>query len=287
MFWKDACSASSTGLAVRRTKNGNTMLCYPDGTIEVQCSGDPSLNDQEALDDLFDESNHDWLPQLVTQKVIQHPLIGIEWEVQLSFPKLGKRQVSADWIQYIPCSFEFLGERVSLKIDSSLISKYVDLDQGNIEFRSEPVAISDLDQEIKRVEKILANTITQISKDTKQDIGVFLPSTMRWDYFPKVTKHVSISIPNHYDYPDFIFEAIAAKMVNIKEGDYHRCRLHVRVPYTFCDYEELFNKTIDFIKHNTKKQYMDYIKSLYAEDQPIRFVGYVKNKNWVRVRGLI
>jgi len=261
------------------------------------------------LSDVFPTDN-DFKHVRPGRQEVKHPLIGVEWEVQLSLPKSGNKQVYALRTKSSQC---IVSEHVPsdkdkslfiLTIPEALLKEYNALpDLGNIEIRSNPVKISDLPKEIKRSETNLANIINKIHADIQQPIGVFLPGTKKFsseysnfleaNLYSGLTKHVNISIPSA-DLPlsTYDVDTILPSLVMAKDGDYHSVRVHIRVPYTFCDYRELFNKTVALLEDGMcdkllRSQYREYIQSMFEEDHPIRFVGYLKSQSWVRVKGLI
>lgn len=149
-----------------------------------------------------------------------YPLIGIEWEPQLTLLNYPKRMISVGGGPYMSkVRVDFISEDgfedVCYLFLPGKYARYRDSD--NLEFRTNPVKFEDLKKEIKRVQDEMENVVKEIAKEVGPT-GIFLPG------YP-CTKHVNISGIECCDWH-----------CGAKPGVFG-LRYHAKVPYSFSNYE--------------------------------------------------
>ena len=120
-----------------------------------------------------------------------YPLIGIEWEPQLTllnYPKL-PIEVFPDHFKALSCTQCYNNNTSSYKIALYVSPKYVDA--TNLEFRTKTVKIEDLPNSISIVQDKMEDLVKEIAK-ALGPTGIFLPAL-------PCTKHVNISMPEWND----------------------------------------------------------------------------------------
>lgn len=152
-----------------------------------------------------------------------HPLIGLEYEPQLTFLEHPKLPVYVREGEEITIRREsFLGgERVILTLPATW--DCFDPSHENLEIRTAPVPLEHLGAEILRVTARMERLICTIAREVGP-VGVFLPG------FP-CTKHVNLSFP--YDPPPEFFPINKWKIGRFGP------RYHINVPYPQTNYEAL------------------------------------------------
>lgn len=157
--------------------------------------------------------------QIVSKSHPPYPLIGIEWEPQLTLLNYPKKKVDIrvlSSISEISTASKSKGNDACCLFLPEKYKKYVDVD--NLEFRTKPVKFDDLKDEIKRVQDGMETVVKEIAKEVGP-VGVFLPGD-------PCTKHVNISGIHHLGPSE------------IKEGEFGE-RIHIRVPYSYNDYMDI------------------------------------------------
>ncbi len=205
-------------------------------------------------------------PNPEKQYTIDDVLIGIEWEPQLSIKGYFGKAIFVNidnhnthigkcgMYGHQPLIITHDPDKVICLFVKPELTNNCDTFCSNLEFRTNPVKLTDLPAEIKRVEKEMITVIENIAKDIDRDIGVFLPTN---NGEPRYCcyKHINLSLPNNI-YPE-------KDVFHTKDGDIHSHRHHYRVSYDTNNYEEIINTYLN--KSNgilTKRQ-----------DKPI-FLGY-------------
>jgi|SRR5581483_213398 len=274
--------------------------------------------------------------------------VGIEWETQLSVPALGNKQIFAMYQD--PDGFDRKRELTSIYL--SFFTNYpikdvmnndlfdvfpilhdppkplyfksspmeyfpISLDVGNIEVRSFPTKLRDVNQSIKAAESELAAFTNSFTP--QHDYGLFLPTSLLDDtnciapskhlnfsaigivdsilakeYFPKYKNMRSIEVASEDAYGDYTNEYF---YLSPGYSDMNHCyRLHISVPYNYTDYDHIGSLVYTIIKSKSKSKAMDYMYSLseylssWCKDNEAdkqTFVGYTKNKKWTQIKGLI
>lgn len=181
------------------------------------------------------------------------PLIGIEWEPQVSLQKYGNYRTAVRWGRDEPKITITRRETevyvlVPIALRDTLKNHNMYVDVGNMEIFTDPVDIKHLNAEINKRYKILKEFWVLAAQHTRQMIGVFLPASSREPY---VTKHVSMSYTvSPQIVTQLMTEYAAGKRrrnpyepkFDIKEalGSYHATRVHIKVPYNFKHYAALY-----------------------------------------------
>jgi|SRR5581483_9321586 len=195
-----------------------------------------------------------------------YPLIGLEWEVQLSLPSHGTYPVICyvtsknkpqlffvdrkdeetyfDTFTRYPRLHSFV-----LGIPYDLMEKYcMFIDMGNIEISTYPCGKSDFKNAVKEAEGRLFSLIEELAKEVGP-IGVLLPIPEHLLHnnplsaHLRPTKHINISSKK-------ISKYVIVNNVSY-DGLYHSCKIdykigfygvrcHIFLPYNFKNYDDLF-----------------------------------------------
>ena len=187
--------------------------------------------------DAYNESrDHDYtLPNQDVrchEKHPPHPLIGIEWEPQvtlLNYPKMAvcparNRDNNSMYMGKVADHTDAATLMGVAGMFLYLPKKYSDnIDNFNLEFRTPPVRLEDLPDAIKTEQDKMEALVKDIAK-ALGPTGIFLPAL-------PCTKHVNISMP---DWDDQLFKYNGCW----KEGEYG-ARFHINVSYGFTEYDKL------------------------------------------------
>ena len=160
-----------------------------------------------------------------------HPLIGIEWEPQLTLLNYPVKAIHihlSDNSMTDIVNHDEKCEKYVIIYLSNKYSVYIDKAVENIELRTDPVKLDDLNTEIQKCQKVMEDIVKDIAK-VAGPTGIFLPA------FP-CTKHVNVSFKEVNDR--------YASTYSIKGGDYG-LRHHIKVPYNFTDYKSISQKPYD------------------------------------------
>jgi hypothetical protein len=246
---------------------------------------------------------------------MSNELIGIEWEPQ--FTLLEHPNLPVDFrvtfnqlppIDY-PIRIAATNNKVKVYLKESVFldyqygkfpySYYIDTDQvkNNLEARTRPVALSDLQTEIQNCNDFLHKFILKLKQHTNNGIGVFLPKAIADEstgiiYLDKdnsykflelhtPSKHVSISFKDKIGYNEFWCGGPPGNDKNSalsgsKEYDQLKSftsyiqpkpsdcsdnsnRIHITVPYNFTAYQELIPFTKQLWTSNNNNWLERYI----------------------------
>ncbi|HLE87626.1 MAG TPA: hypothetical protein VI727_08155 [Candidatus Brocadiaceae bacterium] len=158
-----------------------------------------------------------------------YPLIGIEWEPQLTLLNYAGKEVYVHMSKNLQTNIVNNNEKCVVIFLSNKYSGYIDKAVENIELRTDPVKLEDLNTEIQKCQKVMEDIVKDIAK-VARPVGIFLPA------YP-CTKHVNVSFKN--------VNNKYASICPLKGGDYG-FRHHVKVPYNFMDYKSLLNPCGNF-----------------------------------------
>ena len=164
-------------------------------------------------------------PYITAKPHTLYPLIGLEWEPQLTLLNYPNRSV-----------FIMSGEHIDNTIHLETLEKEVifckcvyiylpkeyqkNIDNSNLEFRTPPVSFEELPKEIEKAQTEMENLIKAIAKELGPT-GVFLPAS-------PCSKHVNVSGVKYTTY------------IRMKPGEFGE-RYHFKVPYTFTNYSEFLD----------------------------------------------
>lgn len=255
------------------------------------------------------------------EKPVYQNLIGLEWEPQLTIPEVGnypiyvsytsgktrlEQAINRLYLNFNTDFFEMDRKRTTLDILSWKMAYH------NIEIKTMPIGLSQLQDEINLSNDLLGQFIEKVSKIIKMKIGVFLPVpkvTFQPEYF-EGNKHVNISFANasqeQMEYFSYTKPNMSAQdknwirikqefkfknyntSITTKDGDKHDyvpIRIHIHTPYQFTDYNGLYENVCKNFNTDVYKIY-EYL------DQPFitapHFVGHTDKKfNWHKIGGLI
>lgn len=215
--------------------------------------------------------------------------VGLEWEVQLALLEYPNRIIDVEETDKIrPSLFEGDEGQIVIEVPKEAFwniyrrrtGEFVDL--SNLEYRTRPVPLRYLFEEIERIEEHnLIPLIQYLAENLHVSIGVFLPASYGTaDDTPG--KHVNFSLSDIQSNP--FRSALHLKGSKVKR------RVHVTVPYNFTAYEELAIVT----RKHTKK-YPSFAISTWvnkwATAHPMKkpiLVGYTRTgKYWVPGEGLL
>ena len=163
-----------------------------------------------------------------------HPLIGIEWEPQLTllnYPNMaicphrdGRHKLISTQIGRVETVTDDNMMTATDGIFLYLPSKYFkNIDNFNLEFRTQPIKLEDLPAAIKTEQDKMEALVKDIAK-SQGPTGIFLPA------YP-CTKHVNVSMP---ECNDELFKYNGCW----KQG-LHGGRFHINVGYGFREYGKL------------------------------------------------
>ena len=215
------------------------------------------------------------------------PLIGIEWEPQISLQKYPNYHINVKWGNFPVIKVSRQKGYVYLFIPDSLRemlkTKNMYIDVGNMEIYTDPVDIKHLPVEINKRYKLLKEFWVLAAEGINQMIGVFLPAS---NQEPFVTKHVNLSYTVKPEVARRLIEEYRAgkrqrnpyvPMFDIKEavGSYHHERVHLKVPYNFQHYEALYKSYLRAYHRGLLWHVFNEGKNVYA-DSATR--AYVRNR---------
>jgi hypothetical protein len=240
------------------------------------------------------------------------PLIGIEWEPQVSLQNYPNNPVSLVWrncqaIKVLQQKDHILQkDQVVLSIPNSLEKafdiKNMYIDVNNMEIYTDPVDIKHLSAEIAKRDKLLKEFWVLVASHINQMIGVFLPASNKE---PFVTKHVNISYSVKSEVAKRLIKGYYAgrqhnkqrqnpympqTLIKYVDDSYHNQRVHITVPYNFQHYEALYKSYLEvyhrallrdvFIKgHNI---YADSMTRAYVDNKDNRIETWFKTlKGWL------
>ena len=164
-----------------------------------------------------------------------HPLIGIEWEPQLTLLNYPEMPIHVLYdpfrsAQDFICKYSH-NDNLKSKCEVIIFVPYkykAMVDNANIEFRTQPVKLEDLPDAIKTEQDKMEALVKEIAK-SQGPTGIFLPA------YP-CTKHVNVSMPE-WNAELFKYNG------NWKQG-LHGGRFHVNVGYSFHEYDKLLKAEI-------------------------------------------
>lgn len=155
-----------------------------------------------------------------------YPLIGLEWEPQLTllnYPKMPIRAISSRHYDFT-CGKLFNGDMTKYLIELYVPLKYREnVDTTNIEFRTTPVQLKDLPEAIKTEQDKMEALVKNIAKAVGPT-GIFLPAL-------PCTKHVNVSMPE--------WNTELFKYNGSWKNGVHGGRFHINVGYGFTEYDKL------------------------------------------------
>ena len=198
-------------------------------------------------------------------------IIGLEWEPQFTLLKHPKKKVEVLPENVRSPGLQKVLKRIRKAKDSvciTLPNEYVDTFVSNFEIRTPPVRFPLLERAIKGVEVVVEDIVKYIARK-HGPVGVFLPSTI----VGAVHKHVNLSFPEILPgvLPDCtkMFWKLSTPPTGVDTTFINNTRLHLAVPYDFCDYRGLI---LDMIKFMKERDVQVLMKKPMRED-PI-FLGY-------------
>lgn len=218
-------------------KNNPELPDMPDGTDEPTPTTD--------IQDTPPWMTRDYLPLTVsppthityypTQPHPPHPLIGIEFEPQLTLLNYPNKKVviacnNSHEIE-VTTKFNPLYHTYIQDFQNSIVlllpynyNNHIDSGSSNLEFRTEPVSFTELPEELNRINATFQSLMLEIAKVTGP-LAAFLPA------YP-CSKHVNLSTPRGSGYSMYDYYN------NHKPGIYGN-RAHINVPYNFINYVSL------------------------------------------------
>lgn len=229
----------------------------------------------------------------------EKPLIGIEWEPQVSLQKYPNYRITVQWGNFSVIKASRQKDHVYIYIPQALRDNlkvrnmYVDVD--NMEIYTDPVPINKLNAEINHRYKILKEFWVLASSHLNQMIGVLLPASSQ---APFVTKHVSMSYT--------VKPSVAARLIaeyasgkqrrnpyepkfDIKEAisTYHESRVHLKVPYNFVHYAALYKSYLRsyhrgllwHVFNEGKNVYTDSAIKAYLRNEDNKIESWFKDVN--------
>ena len=179
--------------------------------------------------------SHEVIGSIRQEKHPPHPLIGIEWEPQLTLLKYPEMPIHVLYdpfrsAQDFTCKYSH-NDNLKSKCDVIIFVPYkykAMVDNANIEFRTPPVKLEDLPAAIKTEQDKMAALVKDIAK-AQGPTGIFLPA------YP-CTKHVNVSMP---EWNAELFKYNGCW----KEGLYGD-RFHINVGYGFREYGKLMTSEL-------------------------------------------
>jgi hypothetical protein len=232
----------------------------------------------------------------------EKPLIGIEWEPQVSLQKYPNYLINISWIDTSVIKVSRFKNYVHLFIPSSLENmlkeKNMYIDVGNMEIYTDPVDIKYLNAEIAKRDKLLKEFWVLVANSINQMIGVFLPASNKSLF---VTKHISMSYMVKPEITRRLIEEYRAgkqrrnpyePKFDIKGviDTYHHQRVHITVPYNFQHYEALYKSYLKayhrdllwYVFYKGKDIYTDSATKAYVRNEDNRIDSWLKDlKGWL------
>jgi len=232
----------------------------------------------------------------------EKPLIGIEWEPQVTLQKYPNYLVNVVWSNIPTIKVSRQVDHIYLLIPSSLKNmlkeKNMYVDVGNMEIYTDPVDIKHLNAEIAKRYKLFKEFWVLVASSINQMIGVFLPASNRE---PFVTKHISMSYMVKPEITRRLIEEYRAgkqrrnpyePQFDIKGviDTYHNTRIHITVPYNFQHYEALYKSYLKayhrdllwYVFYKGKDIYTDSATRAYVRNEDNRIQSWLKDlKGWL------
>ena len=232
----------------------------------------------------------------------EKPLIGIEWESQISLQKYPNYLVNVVWSNIPTIRVKRVKNGVHLSIPHSLENmlkkKNMYVDYGNMEIYTDPVDIKHLNAEIAKRYKLLKEFWVLVANSINQMIGVFLPASNK---SPFVTKHVNMSYRVTSKVAMRLIEKYRAGKQHQNPYEpkfdtkgvidtYHNTRIHITVPYNFQHYEALYKSYLKayhrdllwYVFYKGENVYTDSATRAYVRNEDNRIDSWLKDlKGWL------